>query len=151
MTKISLQSVSFASASADGRSGAAFTVSRPGRQSARRVTTKLNRPGSGSPARASNVFRPMTTGIPHVVFLKNFISLGKCQSNLLSLPIALLVLAATMRLMIMVKSLNGDGRFYRRVRLVILQGKVFKLKAKDIFYSRVECHHGKGKRLTAKL
>jgi hypothetical protein len=30
--------------------------------------------------------------------------LGRCQSNLLSLPIALLVLAATMRLTIMVKA-----------------------------------------------
>src|SRR6201996_2827410 len=101
MTKVSLQSVSAASFNAVDRSGATCTLSRPGFQFLFRVITKLNLPGSGSPARASKVFRPMTTGIPQVVFLKNFMSLGRCQRSLLSLPMALLVLAATMRLMIM--------------------------------------------------
>jgi hypothetical protein len=35
------------------------------------------------------------TGIPQVVFLKNFISAGKCQGSALLLPITLLEDAAT--------------------------------------------------------
>src|SRR3978361_1167810 len=43
----------------------------------------------------SNVFRPITTGIAQVVFLKNLVSFGNFQSNSLFLPIALFVEAAT--------------------------------------------------------
>ena len=45
----------------------------------------------------SKVFLPIATGIAQVTFLKYFISLGKCQSNSLFLPMALFSAAATTR------------------------------------------------------
>jgi hypothetical protein len=45
----------------------------------------------------SNVFLPINTGMAQVVFLKNFISFGKLQSNWLFLPMTLLVEAALKR------------------------------------------------------
>jgi hypothetical protein len=42
----------------------------------------------------------MITGIAQVVFLKNFISFGKCQRSWLFLPITLFLEAATRREMI---------------------------------------------------
>src|SRR5215813_7811789 len=42
----------------------------------------------------------MMTGIPHVTFLKYFISVGKCQGSLLALPITLFSETATIKLMV---------------------------------------------------
>src|SRR5450432_651528 len=151
ITNISLQSVSSAAAIDASRVLATFTLSLWGSQSFFLLMTKLNRPGSGLPARASKVLRPITTGIPQVVFLKNLISLGKCQTNWLSFPITLLVLAATMRLMIIdYKSkeislaLYCHFRLDCRMALIVLQDEIPEPEPEDILYFRIELHDRQG-------
>jgi hypothetical protein len=52
----------------------------------------------------SKVFLPITTGMPQVVFLKNFKSLGKCHGSLLSLPITLFAEAARRKEIVIVQN-----------------------------------------------
>ena len=68
-------------------------------QSGCRVTTTLNRPGSGlnRGGSESQVLRPMMTGQPIVVFFKWAKSSGKCQGMLPLLPITPLRARAKMR------------------------------------------------------
>src|ERR1700748_2119239 len=141
MIKASLQSVCRAATIASSRLRTTCALGFFASQSLLRVTTKLNRPGSGSPAKASYVLRPIMTGMPQVVFLKNFISFGRCQSRRLSFPITLLVLAAAIRLMIIERNLHSHPRFDRGVKLIVLQGKIFKMKSKNILDIRIELHH----------
>src|SRR3989344_9306125 len=65
------------------------------RQAVLRVMTMLRRPGSGRPME-SQVLRPMMTGQPSVVRLKNFRSSGRRHSRALSLPMAPLRATAAM-------------------------------------------------------
>jgi hypothetical protein len=71
------------------------------------VITIFILPGSGLFTDA-NVFRPIITGMAQVVFLKNFRSFGKCQSNWLFLPMALLVLTATMSAIMLLKYIKNE-------------------------------------------
>jgi hypothetical protein len=52
-------------------------------------------PFKGFDAIDSKVFLPIITGIPHVVFLKNFMSFGNFHNNALPSPMALSSDAAT--------------------------------------------------------
>src|SRR6478736_1676324 len=84
------------------------------------VITIFTLPGSGL-LTASKVFLPITTTIPQVVFLKNFRSFVKCQSNWLSLPMALFSEAATTSdIIILVKELRSEKikklRYFRRFK-----------------------------------
>ncbi len=72
-----------------------------------RVIIIFNRPLRGLLSIDSNDFLPMATGIAQVIFLKNLRSLGKCQSSLLSLPIALFVEAATTSDMIILNTVDS--------------------------------------------
>src|SRR5665213_3350239 len=42
------------------------------------------------------------------------------------------------------RSLNRDGRFYRRMRLVIFQGEILILEAENILHGGIEAHHRQG-------
>src|SRR5437660_8754090 len=90
--KSSLQSVSQALLIASLRVRATSTSSLF--QSSLVVSTTFILPGKGL-SRDSYVFRPITTGIPQVLFLKNFRSLGKYQGILFFFPITLFSVAAT--------------------------------------------------------
>src|ERR1700743_1999927 len=99
------------------------------------------------------------TGIPQVVFLKYLVSLGRLQTIPFALPITLLVLAATIRLMIIKSKLNrvprpdsdGDRSLDRGMELIILQREVLKSERKDIPDLRVQLHHRQRIGLTTKL
>src|SRR5690606_7083149 len=99
--------------------------------------------GNGLP-RDSNVLRPMITGCPEVVRLKNRRSLGRCQSNPLSLPMTLFSAAATMMDVIGFSiTSNGSHRYRRldmRVRLVVEQLEIIVFKFKNIGDSRIDAH-----------
>jgi hypothetical protein len=66
-------------------------------QAVLRVTMMLRRPGRGRPM-DSKVLRPMMTGQPRVVRLKNLRSSGRCHSRALSLPMAPLRATAAIRM-----------------------------------------------------
>src|SRR5579859_5892864 len=105
----------------------------------------------------------MMTGIPQVVFLKYFMSFGRCQRSLLSLPMALFVDAATMREMIIVLANDGPSAgepvarldsyrgFYGGMGLVIFKGEVLEPELEDILHRGIEFHRGQGIRAAGEL
>jgi hypothetical protein len=106
MINASRQSVEWASEMAFSRLLAGHRFSMLGSASGFLLITMLILPGNGLEAIDSKVFLPMMTGIPHVRFLKNFMSLGSFHNNALFWPMALFSEAATTNEIIMIIKLN---------------------------------------------
>lgn len=111
------------------------------------VRTTFRRLGNAPFGSDSNVLRPMMMVFPVVSALKRFKSLGNQNKSLFSKPIALCrSMAAIIDIFILSNSyLSGDVR----MRVVINQFKVLKLKVKDALHIWVDTHLRQGTRLAA--
>src|SRR6185369_8125843 len=98
------------------------------------LNTIVSRFGRGFPI-DSNVFRPITTMWPVVVFLNHAKSSGRCHGIRLPSPITRFFDIAAIAF---ISASDGDGRLDGRVRIVPGQGKILELELVDVCYGRVE-------------